>query len=145
MSEYEGLTDEQVAAERELLSGLAPINIGALFLPPVWGPGHGQWWTILWYPVWLLADNLFYAAYAQQTPLSIGLSVVAFAILLVFTLVYARLAQPYGLHRAIDKFGKSKKEYARAERRWAVGCVIGGCAALALATYYNLTIRPTIG
>ena len=41
------LTDEQIAREEEFLSGMPPLNVGALFLPPIWGPAHGMWATIL--------------------------------------------------------------------------------------------------
>ena len=49
------LTDEQIAQEEKFLEGIPRLNIGALFLPPIWGPAHGIWITILWYPVWLFA------------------------------------------------------------------------------------------
>ena len=37
------LTDEQIAAEERFLEGIPRWNIGALFLPPIWGPAHGFW------------------------------------------------------------------------------------------------------
>ncbi|MEG0459959.1 MAG: viscotoxin-A3, partial [Gordonibacter sp.] len=58
-----GLTDEQIANEERFLEGIPRLNIGALFLPPIWGPAHGFWASILFYPVWLFADNTFYAAW----------------------------------------------------------------------------------
>ena len=58
------LTDEQIAREEKFLEGIPRLNIGALFLPPIWGPAHGMWAAILFYPIWLFADNMFYAAYA---------------------------------------------------------------------------------
>ena len=56
------LTDEQIAQEEKFLKGIPRVNVGALFLPPIWGPAHGIWITILWYPIWLFADTTFYAA-----------------------------------------------------------------------------------
>ena len=35
------------------MEGLPPINIGALFMPPIWGAANGIWLAILYYPVWL--------------------------------------------------------------------------------------------
>ena len=32
-------------------------------MPPVWGAANGIWLAILYYPAWLLADNLFYSVY----------------------------------------------------------------------------------
>ena len=141
MSEYEGLTDEQVAYERAFLEGVPIINLGALFLPPIWGPGHGMWLTILWYPLWLLADNIFYAAYADPQVLSVVLAVVVFICLTAVTFLFARFAQVRALHRAVDEQGKTKEQYLRTERSWTVGCVAAGIVLLVLATWYNVSIR----
>ena len=139
--EYAGLTEEQVRAERELLEGVPLLNLGAFLVPPVWGPGHGSWITILWYPLWLFADNMFYSAWKYPSAFTIGFGVLTFVILLVLTLLYARLMQPRALHRAIEEKGKTKEEYLRAERKWAVACAIIGVLFIAGATYYNVVIR----
>lgn len=138
------LTDEQIKQEDAFLKGMPIINIGALFLPPIWGPAHGMWATIFFYPIWLLADNAFYAAYTQRTVLSFIVAAVIFITLTLGTVVFARLAQPFGGHRALAQ-GKTKEAYLRTERIWAIACVLVGVAALAAATYYNLVIRPTLG
>lgn len=143
--EYAGLTEEQVRAETELLDGVPFLNVGALLLPPIWGPGHGTWLTVLWYPAWLLADNIFYAAWSNPTFFSIAFAVLTFLVLLVATLLFARLMQPRALHRAIEERGKTKEQYLAAERKWAFACAIIGVALFAGATYYNLVIRPGMG
>ena len=86
------LTDEQIAAEERFLEGIPRWNIGALFLPPIWGPAHGFWVTILFYPLWLFADNSFYAAYSQRTTLSMVLAVVVGVVLVAVTFLFARLS-----------------------------------------------------
>jgi hypothetical protein len=144
MSQYEGLTDEEVARETALLEGVPLLNVGALFLPPVWGPAHGQWWTIVWYPLWMLADNLFYLAYSQPSGLSVSLAVLVGLALAAFTVIYARLSQPFGLHRALDKKHVTKARYLEVERRWAIVSVAVGIVLIALATYYNLAVRPAL-
>lgn len=138
------LTDEQIAREEEFLSGIPFLNIGAFFLPPIWGPAHGMWATILFYPIWLFADNMFYAAWAERSPLSIVVAFVVGVVLVLLTLAFARLGQPFAAHRAASR-GVGKEEYLKRERIWAVVCVVVGCAMLATATYYNLAIRPTLG
>lgn len=138
------LTDKQIKAEEEFLRGMPPINIGAFLLPPIWGPAHGMWATIIFYPLWLLADNTFYAAWAERTPLAVGVAGLVFFMLVVLTLAFARVSQPFAAHRAIAR-GVSKAEYLRRERIWAVACAIVGAIMLAAATYYNLAVRPTIG
>lgn len=138
------LTDEQIAQEKEFLEGIPRFNIGAFFLPPIWGPAHGIWASILFYPLWLLADNSFYAAFSERTPLSIIFAVGVFIITVAITVAYALIGQPLAAHRAAAR-GQTKREYLRRQRYWAIGCVIGGCMMLVLATYYNLVIRPTVG
>ncbi|WP_172136204.1 viscotoxin-A3 [Adlercreutzia sp. ZJ473] len=138
------LTDEQIKEEEKFLKGLPRFNVGAFFLPPIWGPAHGIWVSILFYPIWLFADNSFYAAYANPSVLSIALALVVFISLVAGTVVFAIVGQPFAAHRA-ERLGVSRETYLRREKMWAVGCVIAGAVMLALATYYNLAIRPTLG
>lgn len=137
------LTEEQKALEAKFLEGIPRVNIGALFMPPIWGPGHGFWATILYYPIWLLADNVFYNTYEQQTVLTYVLSVVVFISLLVGTIAFSVVCQPLAAHKAAEK-GKTKEQYLKRERIWAVVCVIIGILMIIGATYYNLVIRPTV-
>lgn len=138
------LTDQQIAREEEFLSGVPFLNIGAFFLPPIWGPAHGMWATILFYPIWLFADNMFYAAYVEHSPLSVIVAVVVGVVLVALTLAFARLGQPFAAHRAAAR-GVSKEAYLKRERIWAVVCIVVGCVMLAAATYYNLVLRPALG
>ncbi len=145
MSDYDGLSDKEVEAERKFLEGVPTLNMGALFLPPIWGPAHGMWATILWYPVWLLADNCFYMAYSAPTTASIIIALVVGIVLTVVTFLFARLSQPFAMHRAIDQKGKTKAEYLRTERIWTIASVVAGCIMIAAATYYNVAVRPMMG
>ena len=138
------LTDEQIAQEEEFMRGLPRVNLGALLLPPVWGAGHGMMATLLFYPAWLFADNCFYAAWAEPTPLSVGVALFVLVTLVAVTVGFSLVGQPLAAHRA-EGMGIDRAAYLRRERRWAVGCAIGGVAMIALATYYNLAIRPTMG
>lgn len=136
-------TEEQVKQEDKFLQGLPRFNIGAFLLPPIWGPAHGIWVTILYYPVWIFVDNLFYATYQSPTVLSVTLSILAFLLLLGITVAFAIVSQPFAAHRAEAK-GVSRSQYLKHEKAWAMGCVIGGVVMLSLATYYNLAIRPFV-
>ena len=128
----------------EITDGLLPINIGALLMPPIWGPAHGIWITILYYPVWLLADNLFYGVYQNPTPLSVTLSVIAFVVLAGVTILFARASQGYACQRALSQ-GKTKEEYRKRQRVWAIAMGVLAFAMIAWATYYNLFLRATMG
>ena len=137
------LTDEQIAAEEKFLEGIPRFNIGAFVMPAIWGPAHGFWATILYYPIWLVADNVFYNTYVQQTALDYVLSVIVFASLLGGTIAFSLVSQPLAAHKAVDK-GKTKEQYVKRERIWAVVCILIGIVFLAVATWYNLEVRPTL-
>ena len=34
-------------SQEQIMEGLPPINIGALFMPPIWGAANGIWLAIL--------------------------------------------------------------------------------------------------
>jgi len=135
-----GLTEKDIAKEKAFLEGIPRLNLGALFLPPVWGPAHGMWATILFYPLWLFADNAIYAAFKDRTTLAIVLAIVVFVTLTAGTIVFAILGQPFAAHRAASK-GIEKKAYLKREKIWAIGCGIGALAMLIWASYFNLMIR----
>ena len=84
------------------MKGLLPINLGALFMPPIWGPANGIWITILYYPLWLFADNLFYASFTDPSPLSVVFSIIVAILLAAVTIVFARVSQGYACERAIS-------------------------------------------
>jgi hypothetical protein len=143
-TDAEQLTIENGAQRiAEYLQGMPPVNIGALFLPPVWGPAKGIWATILWYPLWVFADNCLFAWWSQGTPLATTVGVLTLIILFAATIAFAYYSAPIAAYRAIQK-GKTKEEFQHAEHIWAVCSVIGGLLILGLATYYNLYIRAAI-
>ena len=135
------LTDEEIAREEKFLKGVPRVNIGALFLPPIWGPAHGIWAAILFYPIWLFADNAFYAAFATPSALSI---MIVFVLLTAATVAFSIVSQPFAAHRAAER-GVSREKYLSRQRIWAVVSIIVGCVMIAAATYYNLVIRPGLG
>lgn len=134
------LTDQQIAEEEKWLQGLPRINLGALFMPGIWGPAHGFWVCILFYPLWVFVDNMIFGAYANPSTWSIALAVIAAAVMIGLTIAFALVSQPFAAHRAEDR-GVSREEYLKRERIWAVVCIIIAVVAVAWASYYNLTIR----
>ena len=135
---------QETPIEEISLEGLPPLNLGALFMSPIWGPAHGIWITILYYPAWLLIDNLFYGVCENPQPLTITLAVIAGLILAGVTIVFARASQVYALRRDLSR-GKTKEQYRKRQVIWAVTMGILAAVMLGAATYYNLVIRPTIG
>lgn len=137
------LTDEEIAQEEKFMKGLPRLNVGAFFMPPIWGPAHGFWITILYYPAWLVADNLFYATYLDPSVVNVVLSVTVALLLFGVTLAFAIVSQPIAAHRAEDA-GVTRAAYLKRQRVWAVASIALAVAAVALATYYNLVIRTEV-
>ncbi len=137
------LTDEQIRAEKAFLEGVPRFNVAAFLMPPIWGPAHGIWVTILYYPLWLMADNCFVNAVVAQTPLAIALAVIVAVLLLAMTVGFSIVSQPFALHRAVD-MGVSKEKYLRRQRIWAIAMAAVAVVAIAAATYYNLCINPRV-
>lgn len=138
------LTDEQIAQEEAFMRGVPRFNVGAFFMPGIWGPAHGLWVSILFYPLWLLADNVFFAAFSQRTVLACVLAGAVFVFMTGLTLAFSLLGQPYAWHRAAAR-GVSKERYLAGQRIWAVACVALGLLAVGVATYYNLIVRVQMG
>lgn len=88
------ITEEQYAAEERLLQGVPRVNIGALFMPPIWGAAHGMWATIIFYPLWIVADTCFVNAIAFHTPVAISLGILVFAMLTAGTVAFSVASQP---------------------------------------------------
>ena len=137
------LTDEQIADEEQFLKGLPRINWGALLMPGIWGPAHGFWICILFYPLYIFLDYVIYGAYANPQPWTIALAVISAAIFIAVSIGFSLVSQPIAAHRAADK-GISRETYLKRERIWAVVSVILFIVALAWATYYNLEIRTVL-
>lgn len=136
-------TDREVEMVSRYMEGMPAVNIGALFLPPIWGPAKGIWATILWYPLWLFADNCFFAWYSLQTTLATVIGIIVLVLLALGTVAFAHSSAPYAALRAVRK-GKTKEQFQRSERIWAVASVVAGIALIALATFYNLCIRTPL-
>ena len=134
------LTDEQIAEEEKWLEGLPRMNWGALFMPGIWGPAHGFWVSILFYPLWLLVDHLVFSAYVNPEPWAMALAAIIVAATIGITVAFALVSQPFAAHRA-EAHGVSREKYLKRERIWAVVCIILAIAAVTWATYYNLEIR----
>jgi hypothetical protein len=142
---------EQPAAEEpamgitrdELMEGVPYFNLGALFMPPIWGPAHGIWPTIIFYPLWAIADSCLYAAYSNPSPLSVITALLLFAAGAAGTLVFAHTAQFHGLIRAYEQ-GHDKDWYLKRQRVWAIWMTVVAVILIIAATYYNLAIKPTL-
>lgn len=135
------LTDEQIADEEAFLEGLPRVNVGALLMPGIWGPAHGFWACILFYPIYLFLDNVFYGAYVDPQVWKIALAVVAGVLFVGVSVAFSLVSQPMAAHRA-DNAGVSRAVYLKRERIWAGISIVLAIVAFAWATYYNLDIRP---
>ena len=123
-------------------SGLPRINWGALFMPAIWGPAHGQWITILFYPLWLFADTslttaVFYGGFTIALAATVLLGTAA------VTVFYARTAGYKAYQRVANRMTLQK--YLARERIWTVVSILIALLFIGLATWYNLAIRLPAG
>ena len=135
------LTDEQIAEEEKFLEGMPRFNLAAFLIPPVWGPVHGFWITILFYPAWVLLDNVIYASVEAPSILSIVIAVLSVALIIGVSLVFSLVSQPIAAHRAEEK-GLSREQYLRRQRIWNVVSIVVAIVFVSLATWYNIAFRP---
>ena len=146
MSQKIATTEAQALRRKEveeMNAGVPRLNIGALFLPPIWGCAHGLWVSIAFYPLWLVADTCFVNALAERTPLAVVLGIVVLVVLTAVTFAFAVLSQPYAFNRALS-MGVSKETYLKRQKIWAVVSVLVGIGLLAAATYYNLVLNTRL-
>jgi hypothetical protein len=124
------------------LDQLPRISVGALFMPPIWGPAHGFWSTILFYPLWLIADTCFTNAVLAGGVFWL-LSAIVFVGTAAFTVFFARTSRIKAYLRVADEVPIER--YLHRERVWAVVCIIIAVVLLFLATWYNLAYRLPAG
>ena len=120
------------------LARLPRVSLGALFMPAVWGPAHGQWVTILFYPLWIFADSCFVNG-VLLGGLAAVLAVTVFIGMALITVFYARTAGRRAYLRVAGRIPLER--YLRYERIWAFASLAIALLFFALATWYNLTIR----
>ncbi len=138
------LTNKQIRQEEEFLKGVSRFDFAALVGAPIWGPVHGFWSCILFYPLWLLADNFFISVVQHPTVLFVVLAVFVGAILIIAHVSFMLVSVPIAWHRAADK-GITKEQFKKRQRIWAVVSIVLAATAVILATYYHLVIDPVIG
>ncbi len=134
------LNENIARKEEEFMSHVSYFNWGAFLMPGIWGPVHGIWVSIIFYPLWLLVDNLIYSAYVAPQPLSVTLATISVIIIIAFSFIFARISHPYAAHRAINR-GLTFEQYNKHQKVWAIIALVLALAALAWATYYNLSLR----
>lgn len=118
------------------LSELPAINWGALFMPAVWGPAHGSWLTILFYPLWIFADNCLVSGIQYG-----GVAAVASAVVFLGTaavmIMYARTAGQKAYLRVAHKL--TMQQYLKRERIWTFVSLAIALVFIGFATWYNLS------
>ena len=137
------LTHKQMKNEDEFLADIPRFDVAALLGAPIWGPVQGIWSSILFYPLWLLADNFFVYSVQHVNVLSVVCSFIAVCLLIAFHFFFMRVSVPIAWHRAYER-GVSKETFLKHQRIWAVVSVIFAGGAVILATYYHLVFMPVL-
>ncbi len=114
---------------------LPSLNLGALFMPALWGPAHGFWITILFYPLWVFVDSSIMSA-VTQGGFAIILAIICTAGTIGFTIFFAFTSTKPAYERVKDRY--SLAQYLKREKIWAIVCALVTVVMLVLATIYNL-------
>ena len=140
-SKVSEITDEEMKArgyvEIDLKEKLHKISLGGLFMPAIWGPFHGFWVTVLFYPLWIWTDSLIRNAIIRGG-FAIALAVIMVVVTIVFTILFAIKSNEPAYLRVADKV--KLDTYIKRERIWAIAMFIVLVLGLGFATYYNLTV-----
>jgi hypothetical protein len=124
------------------LARLPRLNLGALFMPAVWGPAHGQWVAIIFYPLWIFADScfcnaIFFGGVALALAITVFIGMVLVTVFFALTAgkpAYARVAHRVSIER-----------YLKRERIWIFVSLAIAVLFFILATWYNISVRLPAG
>ncbi|MDR2492465.1 MAG: hypothetical protein LBD25_03250 [Coriobacteriales bacterium] len=117
---------------------LSRLSLAALLMPAVWGPAHGIWASVFFYPLWLIADTCFVNA-VRHGGITIFLSAVVFVGTALVTVLFSWSANRIAYQRAAGRV--TLERYLRRERKWAVACALIAVVLIVVATWYNLAVR----
>lgn len=113
------------------------INIGAACVPPVWGTAHGQFWPLVYYPLWFACETLVYSSVKGTMPVYAG--VAAVAVTVAAHVAYGIFAAPkgYAYKASVD----TPDHYLENERKWALGMAALLVAIVAFIICYDTFFR----
>ena len=137
----EAIAGRILLLDDEPIPQLSRFNWAAFFLPPVWGPAHGQWAGAFFLPIWLFADSAIVAAVRQGGWMWIA-AIVVFSGTIGFGYFFARRANGVAYRQVMDNV--TLAEFDRRQRRWAWFCVPIGSALIAMGLYYDLVLAPVL-
>lgn len=137
----EAITGGLTLLGEEPLPVLPRFNLAAFFLPPVWGPAHGQWVGALFLPIWLFADSAVSSAARRGGLMWIAAAVVA-AGTLGFQFAFARRGNGLAFRRVIGR--RTVAEFVARQRVWAWVCVPLSIALLGWGIWFDVAVAPFI-
>ncbi|MDR3137209.1 MAG: hypothetical protein LBU07_07425 [Coriobacteriales bacterium] len=134
--------DARKQRHEQELAQLPRLNLGALLMPAIWGPAHGQWVTVLFYPIWLFADicltnAVFYGGLAALLAATVVGGTIA------LTLFYALTAGPSAYLRVAGRLPIDT--YLMREKYWTLACAAVALLMLGFASWYNIAVRLPAG
>ena len=127
--------------QEEILQGLQKLprfNWGAFLMPPIWGPAHGLWITILFYPLFIFLDSLIRGAAANPSVLNVAFATIASLATLAFMVFFGFKSQKPCYLRVAQRVPVDT--YLKRERMWAVADLLLALVFVGVATWYNLTV-----
>ena len=127
---------------RENLKRLPRFSWAAFLMPVIWGPAHGHWLTIVFYPLWIWVDDCIMVATKNPNVLTVVIAVVVTAGTVAAMALFGATAGPKGYLRVADRVPIDK--YLRRERIWLVAGIVFAVAVLTLATLFNIFLYDSL-
>lgn len=125
-----------VLADGEPVPTLPRFNLAAFLVPPVWGPGHGQWAGAVFLPMWLFMDSVVASAEGRGGLVAGAVAVVA--VTFGMQAWFASRANGLAWRRIAERV--SVEQYLRRERVWLAVCVPLAFLIYGWGLYYRLVI-----
>lgn len=137
----EAIAGRILLLDDEPIPQLPRFNWAAFFLPPIWGPAHGQWAGAFFLPIWLFADSAIFSAVRQGGWFWVA-AVVVFSGTLGFEYFFARRANGVAFRRVMASM--TLAEYERRQRTWTWFAVPAGVALIGWGIYFDIVLAPVL-
>lgn len=134
----EAVSGRLLLSPGEPVPALPRFNVAAFLMPPVWGPGHGQWAGAFFLPMWLFMDSVIASAMGRGTVMQV-VAVCVVAVTVAAQAWFGKRANGLAWRRICDRV--SPAEYARRERFWLAAMLPVALLVWGWGLYFRFVVQ----